>query len=161
MKDSAMRELAMKDSAMPANVLALDVGQARIGLAAGRVGSRLAFGKGYITRGKQREDVAAVLDKMKREKAALLVVGLPRRTDGSDSPQTQRVRSFAKALEEAGAEVILEDERFTTRVATQDLRRGGGSRKKRREKGRVDEASAVLILETFLAKQLSQTAQDE
>lgn len=137
---------------MAVNLLALDVGEARIGLAVGRLGSSFAFGRGYITRSKQSEDVRAVLEHMTRENAQTLVVGLPTRTDGRDSPQTQRVRSFATALEAAGAQVVFEDERFTTRIATQGISSSGISRKKRRDKGRVDEASAILILESYLAR---------
>ena len=134
------------------NLLALDVGEARIGLAVGRAGSSFAFGRGYITRSKQAEDVRAVLEHMSTENAQTLVVGLPTRTDGRDSPQTQRVRSFAKALEAAGAQVVFEDERFTTRIATRGISSSGISKKKRRDKGRVDEASAILILESYLAR---------
>ena len=137
---------------MAVTVLALDVGEARIGLATGQVGSSFAFGRGYLKRSKQAEDVAAILEKMAQENAELLVIGLPTRTDGKDSPQTRRVRSFAKALEVAGAKIVFEDERFTTRAATQGISSSGASKKKRRDKGRVDEASAILILETYLTR---------
>ena len=89
---------------------------------------------------------------MKQEGASSLVVGLPRRSDGTDSKQTAKVRSFVRELEKRGFEVFLEDERFTTRIATQGITQSGISKTKRQSKGRVDEASAVLILESFLAK---------
>ncbi len=137
---------------MPEVVLALDVGDARIGLARGEVGSHFAFGRGFITRKKLKNDAAELQDLMQREGASYLVIGLPKRSDGTDSKQTVRVRSFAKELEKRGFKVVLEDERFTTRIATQGITQSGLPKTKRQSKGRVDEASAILILESYLAR---------
>lgn len=134
-------------------VLALDVGDARIGVARGQTGSSLAFGRGAVVRTRQSDDVAEIARRAREEGAARVVVGLPTRTDGSDSKQTQRVRAFARALADAGLTVELEDERFTTRIAQRALATGPLPRGKRREKGRIDEASAVLILESWLTRQ--------
>lgn len=135
-------------------VLALDVGEARIGLARGERGSPFAFGRGWIVRGRSQDDDIRELKRiMDEEQAGLLVVGLPRRTDGRDSRQTQAVRQFAASLEQAGIKVEFEDERFTTRIAGQQIARGAAPRRKRQEKGLQDEAAAVLILETWLARQ--------
>ena len=133
-------------------VLALDVGDARIGLARGEVGSRFAFGRGYITRKKLEDDVAELQEVTQQENATTLVIGLPKRSDGTDSKQTVKVRSFAKELEKRGFKVVLEDERFTTRIATRGITRSGLPKTKRQSKGRVDEASAILILESYLAR---------
>jgi putative Holliday junction resolvase len=130
--------------------IALDVGEARIGFAACDPKGRFAFGRGYYTRSKLETDVNAVKTLLEQECANLIVVGLPLRTDGADSPQTTRVRAFAAALEAAGLLVTFQDERFTTRIATQNLM--GQSKKKRQEKGNTDEASAVAILETWLQR---------
>jgi putative holliday junction resolvase len=132
-------------------ILSLDVGDARIGLAKGETGSSFAFGRGFMTRTKLSEDIQALKNLMEQEKAELLVLGLPRSKDGSDSPQTQKVRAFAKELEKAGVTVVLEDERFTTRLASQHLR--DLPKHKRQEKGRLDEAAAILILESYLARE--------
>lgn len=129
-------------------VLALDVGRARIGVARGERGSALAFGRGWLERHGERADVDAVKALAAEEAADLVVVGLPRTTRGRDSGQTRLVRDFAAALERAGLHVALEDERFTTALAEQRLRQARASR--RRDKGAVDEASAVLILESYL-----------
>ncbi len=128
------------------------MGDARIGLARGEVGSAFAFGRGFITRKKLRDDVAELQEVMGREGASLLVIGLPKRSDGTDSKQTVKVRSFSKELEKRGFSVVLEDERFTTRIATQNVTQSGLPKTKRQSKGRVDEASAVLILESYLAR---------
>ena len=134
-------------------LLALDVGEARIGLARGERGSRFAFGRGYLQRRKLSEDIAAIAAIMREEGAELLVIGLPRRSDGGESAQTKRVRAFAAQLEAQGLPYCFEDERFTTRIASAAIAKSSLAKKKRREKGRLDEAAAVLILETYLAKQ--------
>ncbi|MEX2535018.1 MAG: Holliday junction resolvase RuvX [Trueperaceae bacterium] len=133
-------------------VLALDVGEARIGVARGELGSQFAFGRGFISRQGSSADVSAVAEAARAEGATRVVVGLPRRTDGKDSAQTLRVREFIAALETAGLTVDVEDERFTTRLATSQILGSGQSKRRRQEKGRVDEASAVLILETYLRR---------
>ena len=138
----------------PVNLLALDVGEARIGVAAGRVGSSFAFGRGYLVRQGLHKDVAAVREMVEREGAAQVVVGLPSRLRGGDSPQTQKVRVFAAELEQAGLSVVFEDERLTTKLASQNLLSSGLKKKQRQEKGRLDEGAAVLILESYLAKNL-------
>ena len=75
--------------------VALDVGEARIGFASSDEQGRFAFGRGYHTRGKKLEaDVQAIRELQMRENALTVVVGLPLRTDGQDSPQTMRVRQF-------------------------------------------------------------------
>ncbi|UCH24317.1 MAG: Holliday junction resolvase RuvX [Trueperaceae bacterium] len=133
-------------------VIALDVGDARIGVARGELGSRFAFGRGHLARSDTAHDVAAVKRIVEREGAVRVVVGLPQRTDGSDSPQTKRVRKFARALERQGLEVCFEDERFTTQLAGRHLLASEVPKRKRREKGRLDEAAAVLILESYLQR---------
>jgi putative holliday junction resolvase len=131
-------------------MLALDVGDARIGVARGEMDSSFAFGRGFITRTKLTQDVQKLKELMAQEAAEFIVIGLPKSKDGTDSPQTQKVRTFASELEKAGMTVVLEDERFTTRLASQKLQ--SLPKHKRQEKGRLDEAAAILILEGYLAR---------
>lgn len=133
-------------------ILALDVGDARIGLARGELGSSFAFGRGVIERGQWEQDVAAVASLARREGAALILVGLPTRRNGTDSPQTTKVRAFGDALKAAGLNIAYEDERFSTVVAERSILDSGLPKMKRRDKGRLDEAAAVEILETYLAR---------
>ena len=145
------------------NVLALDVGKARIGVAKGSFGSSLAFGRGVIERvyrdgrgykrKRSRADIIDhIVDVMQQEDAVVLVVGLPRRSDGEDSAQTRYVREFVDILRERGVKVVLEDERFTSAIASQQLVGSGLPKHKRQDKGRIDEGAAVLILESYLQR---------
>ena len=133
-------------------VLGLDVGRARIGVARAERGTGLAFGRGAIERRGTGPDVEAVRALAQAEGAALIVVGLPRPTRGDESPQTRLVRAFAAALSRAGMEVAFEDERFTTALSERQLREAALPLGRRRAKGAVDEASAILILESYLAR---------
>lgn len=137
-------------------ILALDVGEARIGVARAEVGSSLAFGRGAIVRRGTKTDVKAVVAAAVDEAASLVLVGLPLNLDGTDSAQTARVRAFAielaEALEPNGVAVALEDERLTTRLAQRQIGSGPLPRGKRQAKGLIDEAAAVLILESYLAR---------
>lgn len=140
-------------------VLALDVGAARIGLAVGETGGSLAFGRGAILRHGNKTDAEAVLEAAEREHAKLVLVGLPLRLDGSSSDQTARVRAFGAVLQQrlqgSGIAFEYEDERLTTKLAGQRIADGALPRGKRQEKGLVDEASAVLILESYLQRVLA------
>lgn len=133
-------------------LLALDVGEARIGLAVGDTGSTFAFGRGHLKRMSLNEDIAQIAEQMQSEAASLLVIGLPKRTDGKDSAQTERVRDFAAALEATGLDYVFEDERYSSKIATQGINASGLKKKQRQQKGRIDELSAIVILESYLEK---------
>jgi len=133
-------------------VLGLDVGRARIGVARAERGTGLAFGRGAIERRGTGPDVEAVRALALAEGATRIVVGLPTPTRGEESRQTRLVRSFATALRRAGLDVILEDERFTTALSERRLRDAALPRGRRRTKAAVDEASAILILESYLTR---------
>ncbi len=130
-------------------VLALDVGEARIGLAVGETGSPWAFGRGYLVRKNLEADLEALVALAQREGAERLVVGLPLRTDGQPSAQAEQVLALVEALRQRGLWVELLDERYTTRLAQQHLRHA--PKRVRQEKGRLDEAAAIVLLESYLA----------
>ena len=83
-------------------LLALDVGERRIGLASGAVGLDVVLPAGFLRRVRLAEDVRAVLAAARERGADAIVVGVPVRP-GGDSLQTRRVRGFVRALrKEAG-----------------------------------------------------------
>ncbi|GAA6756132.1 Holliday junction resolvase [Thermus sp. 2.9] len=131
---------------------ALDVGEARIGLAVGEEGSPFAFGRGYLVRRGLEADLEAILDFVRREGLGKLLVGLPLRTDLKESAQAKRVLPLVEALRARGVEVELWDERFTTKLAQRRLQHA--PKRLRREKGKLDELAAVVLLEDYLARRL-------
>jgi putative Holliday junction resolvase len=78
-----------------------------------------------------------------------IVVGLPRRLNGSDTDQTQPARDFAAALAAlTGLNVHLQDERLSSHEA--DARLAERERDWRRRKAQLDAASAAIILQDYL-----------
>lgn len=77
-----------------------------------------------------------------------IIVGLPLNMDGTEQPLTARARKFANRIHgRFGVEVKLHDERLSTVEARSGLFEQGGYRAL--NKGKVDSASAVIILESY------------
>ena len=87
-----------------------------------------------------------------KESVDTIVLGEPKRMDNSDTHITENVRLLHEALLAKFPElaVVLIDERFTSKMAVQAMIVGGMKKKKRQEKGRVDQISATLILQAYL-----------
>ena len=128
--------------------LALDVGERRIGLASGVYEVGTALPAGVIRRTRLASDVRAVLDAARQRQSDAIVVGLPVRPGGEESPQTRYVRGFIRALRrETELPVYEVDEAFTSQEAEGLLREAG--RQPSRDRGAIDETAAVLILRRF------------
>ena len=130
-------------------LLGLDVGDKTIGVALSDESATLASGLHTIRRTGLKKDLRELAELARGRDVGAVVVGLPRRLDGSEGPQAQKVRAFVQALQDAvKLPVVTWDERFTTVVAEQALIEGGVSRERR--KGLVDKVAAVLILQNYL-----------
>ena len=130
-------------------VLALDVGDRRIGLALSDLSGSLARTAGVVVRRGPRKDVEAVQETVRREGAIQVVVGLPLSLSGSVGPQAQSVLGFVERLREVlSVPVDTWDERYSTVEAEAILRGQGVKSRKIRE--RVDEVAAATILQTYL-----------
>lgn len=82
-------------------------------------------------------------------KVSKVVLGLPKNMDGSIGAQAEYSLRFKEMLEtELSVEVILIDERLTTRMANQVMIKADMSRNKRKKN--VDKLAACLILQTYL-----------
>ena len=139
-------------------VAGLDVGERRIGVAVSDATRTLARPVGVLrTSGLDRDAVdraAAEVARLAAEEDGLaaLVIGLPRRLDGSPSDMTPRVEAFATALGvRTRLPVILQDERLTSREA--ESRLALRERDWRARKERLDAAAAAIILQDYLDEQ--------
>jgi putative holliday junction resolvase len=139
-------------------VAGLDVGERRIGVAVSDATGTLARPLGVLQTsgldGDAVERAVAELGRLSAEDDGLesLVVGLPRRLDGSPSEMTPRVEAFAEALRTRTAlPVALQDERLTSREAESRL----ALREKdwRVRKKQLDAAAAAIILQDYLDEQ--------
>ena len=129
-------------------LLALDVGDRRIGLASGVDDVGTALPAGVIHRTRLSADIRAVLDAARQRQSDAIVVGVPLRPGGEESPQTSYVLGFIRALRrEASLPVHEVDEAFTSQEAEGLLRDIG--LQPSRDRGSIDETAAVLILRRF------------
>jgi putative pre-16S rRNA nuclease len=129
--------------------LGLDVGDKRIGVALSDETGTLASGLATVSRIGPRQDVRTLAELVRRHEAGQVVVGLPRRLDGTIGPQAEKVLALIEALRAAlRVPVVAWDERFTTVAAERALVEGDVSRRQRKEL--VDKVSAILILQGYL-----------
>ena len=138
---------------MSGRILALDVGDRRIGIALTDETQLIATPHSVYTRVGWGPDVKHIQKLYNDNKAVLIVCGLPRNMDGSVGFQAEKVQSFAEQLIKAGLLVVFQDERLSTVSAHQALIEGGMRRDDR--KGTVDKVSAAVILQTYLDTQKS------
>ena len=127
-------------------ILALDVGEKRIGVARADSDTRIAVPVGFIeVNGSEWQEIAKVA---RLNSTGFFVLGLPRSNDGNETAQSLYVRQFAKKMIERipGVKIRFQDESLTSVVAEERLK----SRKKRYEKGEVDAEAASIILQDFL-----------
>mgnify|MGYP001376716558 FL=1 len=84
-----------------------------------------------------------------------VVIGYPKNLDATDTDATKLVNDFVKHLKKKipALNIIMEDERFTSKMASQAMIAGGIKKSKRREKGNLDKVSAALILQSYLTRQ--------
>ena len=88
---------------------------------------------------------------IQQEGVDTFVLGYPLGLNGQDTDITPNVRILKEALEKefATISVHLYDERMTSKIARQALN-SGAKKKKRKEKGVVDQISATIILQDYL-----------
>ena len=134
-------------------ILALDVGDKRIGIAVSDPLGITAQGlESYTRKGVLEEDVAHIINLANSYKPVRILFGLPRNMDGSYGFQTEKVRAFADAvLAQWDGEHDFYDERLTTVAAERMLIEADVSRKKRRKV--IDKVAAVVILQGYLQTQ--------
>jgi len=130
-------------------ILALDVGDKRIGVAISDPSQLLARSLKVIQRGSRQEDFAAVARLVEEYEVERVVVGYPRSLDGTVGEQADKVERYAAGLAEVlTVPVLLWDERFSTVSAERLMREAGSRGKKRREW--VDAVAAAVILQDYL-----------
>lgn len=132
--------------------LAVDVGRARVGLAATDPAGILATPVATLRRdNKNLHDVHRIVDEVIQRKAVRIYVGDPINLKGKKTASTEDAHRFARNLSRALADanlptqVRLIDERLSTVSATQKLHQAGVS--SRNQRAVIDQLAAVAILE--------------
>ena len=143
----------------PPRFLGLDVGNRRIGVAVSDELGLTAQPVMTLERKRNHRDDLRSLGRLARKyEVAAIVVGIPLRLSGEESPQTIKTKRFAAELGElTGLPIHLHDERLTTHQAHQILYEAGHARQQHRRI--VDQVAATLILQSFLDSLPSQPSQ--
>lgn len=131
----------------------MDVGRRRVGLAISDASGMLARPLATIDVGRSDavERVAEEIDRLVADEDGLstVVVGMPRRLDGTPGDQTAEVERFiARLASRVQVPVVAQDERLTSREAEAVLARS--ERDWRKRKAKLDAMAATLILQEYL-----------
>lgn len=130
-------------------VLALDIGDVRIGLATSDPGGIIASGfETYIRKG-EVADMKYLQKFVNDNKIELIVIGLPINMDGTHGERVDIIQEFASKLSEyTSAKIAFQDERLTTVQAERMLISQGVRREKRKKV--IDKVAATIILQAYL-----------
>lgn len=125
------------------NIVALDVGTKRIGVATASSSIKIAIPMTTII--VDGGEIDAIQKIIKDESAETLVVGYPRNQSGDATDQTGLVEAFAQKLRSM-AHIVFQDESLTSVMAEDRLKSSG----KPYEKGDIDMHAATIILQDYL-----------
>lgn len=129
--------------------MALDIGDARIGLALSDPMGIIANPLETYLRKKNEEDYRYLAALAREKQAGLIVCGLPVSMNSGENDQTRKTREFISKLGEyTTIPVTFIDERLTTVSAEKALIEGGVRREKR--KTVIDKVAAAIILQNYL-----------
>lgn len=130
-------------------VLAIDYGTKRCGIAVTDPLQLIASGLTTVAEGEMLDYLAGYFE---AEEVDLVLVGEPKQKDGSPSGVAPAISAFVEKFRQRfpNMEVARIDERFSSKMAFQSMIDSGLSKKKRQDKGLIDEISATIILQDYL-----------
>ncbi len=134
-------------------ILAIDYGIKRTGLAVTDPLQIIASGLTTVA----SENIFDFLKEyFSREEVSKVLVGEPRQMDYSPSESAPIIEKFVEKFRETfpQMEVVRVDERFTSKLAFDAMLRSGISKKKRADKGLVDEIAATIMLQDYLTRKM-------
>ena len=136
-------------------VLALDIGDKTIGVAASDPLGLTAQGVETIQRTSNKNDLKRLRELVAQYEAKIFVIGLPKNMDGTEGTRCEFVKAFAAKIAAAlpNVEQFFWDERLSTVAAQRTLIEADLSRTKRKKV--IDKMAAVYILQGWLDKNQS------
>lgn len=131
-------------------IMCLDLGQSRTGVAVSDIMGVTAQGAGVIKVTDFDTDLAEYKKIIAERNVGTVVIGHPLNLDGSEGAKAQSIREQYELIREALPEVnvILWDERLSTKEAERAFSETGKNWKKKREV--IDEMAAQIILQSYL-----------
>ncbi len=132
-----------------ARILAIDYGGKRTGLAVTDPMQIIATGLITI---ESKELIAFLKKYLSTEAIELIIIGLPKNWDETDTHGTPLVEAVIKKLQKEFPLIPIEtvDERYTSKMAKDAMIEMGMKKKDRRVKGNVDIIAATIILQEYL-----------
>lgn len=131
--------------AKPDRIVALDVGEKRIGVAFGDSQTKIAVPE--TTLANDEEFIENLHKLIIKKQPVSIVVGLPRSSEGKETKQSEYVREFIKSLNVFNLPIELQDESLTSVEAKSLLNL---QRSKNYNKEQIDAKAAALILSDYL-----------
>ena len=130
-------------------VIAIDYGNKRVGLA---VTDELQLIATRLTTVHSKEVIPFLTEFVITNNVETFVIGKPLNLKGEDTDSSESVRNFTIHLKKnfPKINVVEVDERFTSKMASQVIAKSGMSKKKRQNKGLIDQVSAVIMLQDYL-----------
>ena len=132
-----------------ARILAIDYGGKRTGLAVTDPLQIIATGLSTI---ESRELIPYLKKYFLTEMVELIIIGLPKNWDDSDTHGTPLAEAAIKKLQKAFPHIPVKtvDERYTSKMAKDAMLQMGMKKKDRQIKGNVDIIAATIILQEYL-----------
>lgn len=125
-------------------IIGLDIGDKNIGIAISDKNNKLATP--MTTLKNDNNFKISLLELIKEYSIGKIIIGLPISLKGKEESQAKKVRDFIKDIDlEKEAKVVFYDERFTTKIAEQNI-------KKSLKKKKNDVLSATVLLNDYLGK---------
>lgn len=131
-------------------ILAIDYGQKRVGLAVTDKDQLIAGG---LTTVLSKDVLRYLSEYLENEKVVAFVVGEAKNLNNTPSESAKFIEPFVLRLSKLFPDIPIHrvDERFTSKMAFQTMIDSGLKKKARRNKALIDEISATIILQSFLA----------
>jgi len=127
----------------PDRIIALDVGEKKIGVAVGDSQTKIAVPETTL------DNDSVFLESLKKiiekKRPIVIVLGLPRNLKGQETKQSDYVRQFAKTINVFNLPIYFQDESLTSVEAKTNL-----SHQKSFEKKQIDAEAAAIILSDYL-----------
>jgi putative Holliday junction resolvase len=130
-------------------IMAIDFGGKRTGLAVTDPLQIIATGLKTIETVKL---MAFLKTYIPAESVELVLIGMPTNWDDSDTHITAAVRKFIQLFKKQFPATPIQevDERYTSKMASQAISQMGLKKKRREQKGLIDEVAATIILQEYL-----------
>ena len=140
-------------------LLGLDIGTVRIGVAKSDPLGMIASPFEVISATDKSAVIKRLKDIVADERVDKIIVGLPKRMDGTIAQAAEGVLAWVDCLKaNVSIPVLTHDERLSTKAAERALLEGDVSRKKRKQ--HIDKVAAVVILQGYLDTHRAPASED-